>query len=96
VESLEELSLVIRGNFLELSLVICHWSLVGKVSEGGKEGSWEDRKLGSWEEGKGRRQETEGEKDGRKELLIVNCQLSIVNEKRRGEGGIRRQWVSGQ
>ena len=64
-------------------------SKVSKVSEGGKEGSWEDGKLGSWEEGKGGRQETEGEKDGRKELLIVN-------EKRRGEGGIGRQWVSGQ
>jgi hypothetical protein len=63
-------------------------SKVSKVSGGGKReagkiGSWEDR-----EEGKGGRQETEGEKDGRKELLIVN-------EKRRGEGGIVRQLVSG-
>jgi hypothetical protein len=75
-------------------VVIGHWSLVekvsevskvSKVSEGGKEGSREDRKLGSWEEGKGRGQETEGEKDGRKELSIVNCQLLIVNEKRWGK-----------
>ena len=67
------LSLVIEGTFLGRSFVICHWSLVekvsevskvSKVSEGGKEGSREDRKLGSWEEGKGRRQETEGGKDG--------------------------------
>jgi hypothetical protein len=42
------------------------------VSEGGKEGSWEDRKLGSWEEGKGRRQMTEGGKGGGSELSIVN------------------------
>jgi hypothetical protein len=42
------------------------------VSEGGEEGSWEDRKLGSWEEGKGRRQMTGGGKGGGRELSIVN------------------------